>query len=901
VQVARRPAFLLGLSALVQGRTRRAVEAAGFDLQQAVDEPHELADLLQAVEDVCLVVQEGVWLPGNRNVPRLPAHGRWAGAGAWVGPGEEADEWSKCIDACGGDLSMLAHSHSLPCAPPALLLSRDAAGVFATLLRQGASLDVAWHQLLGGDVRAFHLEELDGDASDRLRIVQLVTSIQIGGAERVALDLTVALPDLGISTLLATAGRPLRQQFPAPPGLVDLSGLRGNIDEFAQAVREVALEFGADLVHAHLLNAAEARAVSATGVPLVLHLHNHPQGWPTDYSHLQSGDTSLLIGCAMSVEREATRLLPALRARTVWNGIVPTRRSKSALGQELTVVTFANPRPQKRLDRIPAIARATAALVAPRRVRFLIAGAKEAHSVESAQALASLRVAMDQHDAEDLVELIGIVTDPCSLLAGAHAALSVSDYEGLSLAHLEALSAGVPLVSTDAGGTREIAAQSESVSILPCDAPPERFASLLAGCLPGTAQLPASFTRQRMAERVAWISAAVSRAAQRKPGNGLWLIANNFSTGGAQSSARRLILSLMRRGVRVRVATIQEQPQYPTKGSCALVAAGVRLVAIPPSDGRTVEESAEPLLEEIERDPPQAVFFWNVITSWKVMLADALLGMRVFDVSPGEMLFSSLERFFGNVAPGLPIREERDYGTRLAGVVVKYAAEAPRATKLGAPVSVIPNGIDLADPVAHGPRNVVVLGTAARLSPDKRLDQLLGAIKMAAPSMPPFVLRIAGGPERDFPGHAEELHRMAEGLPVEWCGDLGSIHPFLQQLDVFVMISEPAGCPNATLEAAAAGLPVVATDHGGASEQVIDGATGFVVGRGDMPGFAKAIVALARDAELRARMGAAARQHVGERFSMDSMTDAYLRLVDAGASRCVEQQGCVASAAPDEI
>jgi hypothetical protein len=38
---------------------------------------------------------------------------------------------------------------------------------------------------------------------------------------------------------------------------------------------------------------------------------------------------------------------------------------------------------------------------------------------------------------------------------------------------------------------------------------------------------------------------------------------------------------------------------------------------------------------------------------------------------------------------------------------------------------------------------------------------------------------------------------------------------------MFVMISEPAGCPNASLEAMHVGLPVIATDFGGATEQVI--------------------------------------------------------------------------------
>lgn len=122
---------------------------------------------------------------------------------------------------------------------------------------------------------------------------------------------------------------------------------------------------------------------------------------------------------------------------------------------------------------------------------------------------------------------------------------------------------------------------------------------------------------------------------------------------------------------------------------------------------------------------------------------------------------------------------------------------------------------------------------------------------------------------------------------MEWCGEIEEIRSFLGALDVFVMISEPAGCPNATLEAAAAGLPVIATDHGGASEQVIDGLTGRVVGRGNCEAFAEAIIQLARDVELRGRFGEAGRRHVAANFSMSQMTEAYLTLVtgDAPQSR----------------
>jgi glycosyltransferase involved in cell wall biosynthesis len=101
---------------------------------------------------------------------------------------------------------------------------------------------------------------------------------------------------------------------------------------------------------------------------------------------------------------------------------------------------------------------------------------------------------------------------------------------------------------------------------------------------------------------------------------------------------------------------------------------------------------------------------------------------------------------------------------------------------------------------------------------------------------------------------------------------MGSFH---SQLDLFVMISNPAGCPNASLEALAAGLPVIATDVGGASEQVVDGQVGRLVPTQQPAALAQAIIELANHPDLRAQMGKAARAHVQDRFSLPRMLAAY--------------------------
>ena len=58
-----------------------------------------------------------------------------------------------------------------------------------------------------------------------LRVVQVVTSLQRGGAERVTIDLAVGLVWHGVRTRVVSLGRPTRRAFEAPPGTIDLSGL----------------------------------------------------------------------------------------------------------------------------------------------------------------------------------------------------------------------------------------------------------------------------------------------------------------------------------------------------------------------------------------------------------------------------------------------------------------------------------------------------------------------------------------------------------------------------------------------------------------------------------------------------------------------------------------------------
>jgi glycosyltransferase involved in cell wall biosynthesis len=885
-------------------RTRRALRQAGFE-PQTFESREQWIEQLRSAREPVLWMAAGSWRVQDGPLATIPssATGRPLIALGAVRDGPGAEQWRKVLAGHGGDFDR--RGLLSPRIPPPLSawLAPEAAQQLGSRLAAGDDWPTAWRRLLAKrEFRKVHLPMLDVRSWRGLRVLLVITSIQIGGAERVTLDLAYELNRLGVAVAVAALGRPTRTAFSEPAHFFDLAGAARDPESRASAIARAAREFGADLVHGHLLSAAEARAVRALGVPLVLTLHNMPAGWPVGVGDGGAPLADLILACSCAVAEQAREANLGAPIRTVWNGIdasavVPQEPRESLRRKwrekldwaedDFVMVAIANPRRQKCLARLPAILASLQRRLGSRPTRLLLAGAPARGSEDAGQAASELDSAIAAYPRPESIRSIGAVHEIGEVLAASDALVSVSAFEGLSLAHLEALAAGLPVVATDAGGTREIAAQTTVLRLLSLDATDDEVAAKLAEVAAASPAplppFPASFKRHEMAARTHWFYPQVLLP-RRSKGEGLWLVINNFSTGGAQSSARRLLLGLAARGVKVRAVVVEEHPKKPTPGRAALLAAGIPVLAVPPPGSLDGPLAVARVIEAIAADRPRAVLFWNVIQVLKILIADSLLDVPIFDVSPGEMYFHSLARYFANPRPALPYRNPQEYGARLAGVVVKYASEAEQAARtLGAPVHVIPNGVPLAPIVGRRsspPRKsgLLVLGTAARLSPDKRLCDLLDAVRLAAPRLPRFVLRIAGGVERGAEDHARELRRAARGLPVEWCGELADTREFLAGLDLFVMISEPSGCPNASLEALAAGVPVVATDGGGAKEQIIDGVCGRLTSRRDNAALADAIVELAHDASKRTAFAEAGLAHLRERFSMDRMINRYIEV-----------------------
>jgi len=103
-----------------------------------------------------------------------------------------------------------------------------------------------------------------------------------------------------------------------------------------------------------------------------------------------------------------------------------------------------------------------------------------------------------------------------------------------------------------------------------------------------------------------------------------------------------------------------------------------------------------------------------------------------------------------------------------------------------------------------------------------------------------------------------------------------SVARYYQAADVYVHAARADTFPNTVIEAAACGLPVVATAVGGIPEQVIEGRTGFLVPPGDGDAMAQRVVRLLQQEGLSRLMGEEARRMARERFDVDHQAATYL-------------------------
>lgn len=164
-------------------------------------------------------------------------------------------------------------------------------------------------------------------------------------------------------------------------------------------------------------------------------------------------------------------------------------------------------------------------------------------------------------------------------------------------------------------------------------------------------------------------------------------------------------------------------------------------------------------------------------------------------------------------------------------------------------------------------------------NPVKDHPMFLRAAARVRAAVPDAAFAIAGEGEL-----MEGLRKLAGELGIQddvfFLGRCDNVADLLFASDVGVLSSKAEGFANAILEYMAAGLPVVATDVGGAREAIVEGDTGYLVASGDDVKMAERIIDVLSDPQRARAMGERGKLIAAERFSCDRHLQNTLELYD---------------------
>lgn len=281
-----------------------------------------------------------------------------------------------------------------------------------------------------------------------MKVLMSINEMGTGGAEAVVAELAGALPSRGVDVTVASAGGQRVASLQEPHLTVPLTGRSPlGVLRTARALRGPIR--AADLVHAHNVGSTVvARLAGGRKTPVVTTFHGVAEG---DYKRaaqlLQRCSDHVVVVAGTVAERLSEAGLRRVPVSVITNAVsplpvVPRDVARAALGLDPgqpVALCAARLVPQKRHD---VLLRAWARL--PGSPVLLLAGPGPL-----AEPLAAM---VEELGLTGRVRLLGERRDIDVLLAAADAFVLASDWEGLPIALLEAMAAGVPLVVTAVDG-----------------------------------------------------------------------------------------------------------------------------------------------------------------------------------------------------------------------------------------------------------------------------------------------------------------------------------------------------------------------------------------------------------------------------------------------------------------
>jgi glycosyltransferase involved in cell wall biosynthesis len=376
--------------------------------------------------------------------------------------------------------------------------------------------------------------------------------------------------------------------------------------------------------------------------------------------------------------------------------------------------------------------------------------------------------------------------------------------------------------------------------------------------------------------------------------------------GGGETHVRRLGAALVAAGDAATVVTRRGDPSWPAEEAVE----GIRVVRVPPAGpGRTgkflmVPAAFRAVLREARGHDVLVVRGTRVLGLPGLVAGRAAgLGVVMQPETNGELSGEAWtwgKPWADGWAGRLALRSTavRNLWLRDADAFVAMSrAIRDEMQAAGVPVeriALLPHSVDTErfSPADAGERAAlrerlglpggVLAVYTGRLLRGKGLETLLEAFSAVAREAPGLALALVGSGEGQALSVEEELRRRAAegGLAgrVHFAGRQERVEDWLRAADLFVFPSVFEALGISLVEAAACGLPALASRTGGIVDVVADGVSGVLVAPGDVLALVSGLRALAGDAERRAEMGREARRTALARFDARDSLDRYRAL-----------------------
>lgn len=743
---------------------------------------------------------------------------------------------------------------------------------------------------------------LEASFAHRQHLNVLVPTLVRGGAERMVVETVDALKARGDTTQNVSVATRTQQHY----ALSSDNGARVRFlsdEKEVDGIRRVGLETLSSpipLLYTHLIRARELEKLWKMGVTTVPVVHNARPGWLDSPDAYNNPNVPFVIACAdavaaqlresgcerpiITLRHEMQRWFSAEELATARRNI----RDRHGIGDDTLLIGMVGEFKSQK-----AYTRAVRVLAQVRRffkAKLMILGGWD-HAYGSGRTTfeATMRQAVELGVVADVI-VPGNVEPVDPYLGAFDVFLNTSVYEGLSISLLEAIQAGCPIVSANAGGNREV---------LPVNAVLVEDSSDIEAYVDGIVRvmnrperiLPPPPPDADLVPRLWALLArhgARSSVVHAAAPSGTLFVTQNLHVGGPSRAVVNL-LTRMPADSKNALCVLGGISVQPFRD--ALARAQVPILAL--DHLPSLVDRAEQILVWADRLNVRNICFWNAQPEVKLLISKVLTArdIRLIDVSPGPMLFDEL-------AGALEFQRRvslsaRSYVERLDDFVALYekgttehvlASRAKRTHIIPRGVPLPPRFVPLPPADAMLPQRFdpdFAIGTCCRVVPDKRVEFLFEMMRILSHRLPQVSLTIVGGPDAKSLDYWEGLlHRVRDERldNIRFVGRHDDVNPFLAQFKVFVMVSDRQGSPNASLEAMAMRLPVVANPDGGTSDQIADGINGFLAD--DPARMAAAVEALLRDPARRRAMGEAAFKTARERFGMAEMVRKYHALLD---------------------